>query len=102
MPQALATPANGGTVDLEFSTTQLATILDVATNLGVQDSSRFPLRFSLNVAGQPGDSGSLITATPCGEPLGVYLGAFTSNGATNGVGLAFSQLAVLIGLEIYA
>lgn len=103
-PQALATPADGGTVDLEFATVVPATILDVATNLGVPDSSRFPLRFSVNVAGQPGDSGSLIIATPCGEPLGVYLGAFISatTGARTGVGLAFSQLAVLIELEVYA
>lgn len=99
--QALATPANGGTVDLDFSPIP-ATILDVATNLGIQSSSRFPLRFSVNVAGQPGDSGSLITAMPCGEPLGIYLGAFSSKGAASGIGLAFSQLAVLIGLEIYA
>jgi hypothetical protein len=103
VPQSLATPANGGTVELEFSAIQRATILDVATNLGVQYSSRFPLRFSFNAAGQHGDSGSLITAIPCGEPLGIYLGAFTSRtGARTGVGLAFSQLAVLIDLEVYA
>jgi len=101
--QGLATPAVGGTVELDLSTPRAATILDVATNLGVQRSSRFPLRFSFNSAGVPGDSGSLVIGTPCGEPMGVYLGAFTSAaGARSGIGLALTQLNYLIDLEVYA
>jgi hypothetical protein len=101
--QSLAAPAVGGTVDLDLSTPHSATILDVATNLGVRRSSRFPLRFSVNVAGNPGDSGSLVVGTPCGEPLGLYLGAFTSaTGARNGVGLALTQIEYFMELEVYA
>ena len=58
--QAFATPATGGAVDMDLSNPVAATILDVATNLGVRRSSRFPQRFSVNAAGIPGDSGSLI------------------------------------------
>lgn len=102
-PRSLATPAVGGTVDLNLSTPCSGTILDVATNLGVRRSSRFPLRFSVNAAGNRGDSGSLIIGTPCGEPLGLYLGAFKSaRGARSGVGLALIQIEYFMGLEVYA
>lgn len=100
--QQLATPAVGSGVDIEFAALRSATILDVATNLGVQRSSRFPVRFSVNVAGVPGDSGSLIVGTPCGDPLGLYLGAFTSaTGRQSGIGLALTQIEYFMDLEVY-
>lgn len=66
-------------------------------------SSRFPLRFSFNATGTPGDSGSLIIGRPCGEPMGIYLGSFTSakTGARSGIGLALTQLAYHMDLEVY-
>jgi hypothetical protein len=101
--QSLAMPAPGGKTEIDLSFPRTATILDVATNLGVRRSSRFPLRFSLNVAGVAGDSGSLIIGTPCGEPLGLYLGAFTdASGARSGIGLALTQLNYHMNLEVYA
>lgn len=101
--QRLATPAPHATVDLDLPTPLSGRILDVATNLGVQRSSRFPLRFSVNVAGRGGDSGSLIIGTPCGEPLGLYLGAFTTaQGAQTGIGLALTQIEYFMDMEVYA
>lgn len=101
--QALATPAVGGAVDLDLSNPLTATILDVATNLGVRRSSRFPLRFSVNTAGIAGDSGSLIRGMPCGEPLGLYLGSFTpaGGGTRSGIGLALTQIEYFMDLEVY-
>jgi hypothetical protein len=104
LPQALAMPCVNGIVDIDFRSHNGAMILDVATNLGVRHSSRFPLRFNFNAAGIPGDSGSLIVGRPCGEPMGIYLGAFTSaeTGERSGVGLALTQLAYHMNLEVYA
>jgi hypothetical protein len=95
-------PALGGVVSVDFPVPQSGKILDVATNLGVRRSSRFPLRFSFNVAGVAGDSGSLVVGTPCGEPMGLYLGAFTSAQGRTGVGLALTQIAYFMDLEVYA
>lgn len=101
--QSLAMPCAEATIDIDLSHPSSATILDVATNLGVRHSSRFPLRFNFNAAGIPGDSGSLIIGTPCGEPMGIYLGAFTSSltGGRSGIGLALTQLAYHMNLEVY-
>jgi hypothetical protein len=101
--QSLATPAIGSAVDMDLSTPGRGQILDVATNLGMRRSSRFPLRFSVNLAGVAGDSGSLIIGAPCGEPMGLYLGAFTAaTGARSGIGLALTQIEYFMDLEVYA
>jgi hypothetical protein len=101
--QHLATPAVGATVEIDLATPQRATIIDVATNLSVGRSSRFPLRFSLNVAGVAGESGSLIASSSSADPMGLYLGAFTSNqGARGGIGLALTQIKYFMDLEVYA
>jgi hypothetical protein len=99
----LATPAPGGRVRMDLANPVSTTILDVATNLGVQQSSRFPLRFTTTAAGLPGDSGSLIRGDPCWEPLGLYLGSFAGAGTSlrSGVGLALSQLEYHMFLEVY-
>jgi hypothetical protein len=101
--QALATPAPGGKVDVDLPIPLTATILDVATNLGVRRSSRFPMRFSVNAAGVAGDSGSLMRGLPCGEPLGLYLGSFAPVGVStrSGIGLALTQIEYFMDLEVY-
>jgi hypothetical protein len=77
-------------------------VLDVATNFHVKPSSYFPLRFTTVDCGVEGDSGSLILAQPCGEPLGIYLGALTTiEGRQAGVGLAITQLETLMNLEVF-
>jgi hypothetical protein len=101
-PHDLALPAVGGMVDLHFARAIRGTILDVSTNLGVRRSRYFPLRFSVNAWGVPGDSGGLMIGQPCGEPMGLYLGAFTdASGARAGVGLALVQVKDFIDLEVY-
>jgi hypothetical protein len=104
LPQSLAMPCANATVDIDLRHLSRAVILDVATNLGVRNSSRFPLRFTFNAAGVPGDSGSLIVGRPCGEPMGLYLGAFTSAETVkrSGVGLALTQLSYHMNLEVYS
>lgn len=95
-------PTVGSAVELDLGTPTSATVIGVATNLGITRSSHFPLRFSLSVAGSPGDSGGLILAVPCGEPMGIYLGANEfRNGDHVGVGQALTQLEYLMNLEAY-
>jgi hypothetical protein len=95
-------PTGGSAVELDLGTPTPATVIGVATNLGITRSSHFPLRFTLSVAGSPGDSGGLILADPCGEPMGIYLGANElRNGARGGVGQALTQLEYLMNLEAY-
>ena len=50
------------------------TALDVDLNLGVLKSAIFPIRFSSDWVGVPGQSGSLVIESQTGEPTGSYLG----------------------------
>lgn len=89
-------------VEIRSSQPVRTTILDVAIELGISASSYFPLRFSTAAVGVPGDSGSLIVADPCGEPIGIYLGAAElDSGQRAGVGLAIKQLERVMKLEAY-
>ncbi len=95
-------PLDGRRVALDLGTPTPAKVIDVATNLGIGRSSHFPFRFTVNVAGVPGDSGGLIVAVPGGDPVGIYLGSHElASGARSGVGLAINQLEYLMNLEAY-
>lgn len=110
---ASAIPAYAATaglpVELDLGVPATGTVLDVITNFGITKSPQFPLRFSTSVSGVGGDSGSLIveTQTASNDPLGIYLGKFTlanppaGYAATGGVGLAITQLATIMQLEVY-
>jgi hypothetical protein len=53
---------------------QPVTVIDADLNLGVLRSAIFPIRFSTDWLGVPGNSGSLIVEPSQGEPAGSYLG----------------------------
>ena len=82
-------------------------VLDVDLNLGVTAGYRFPIRFSYNwTTSQAGDSGALITAQPCGEPVGMHQGIARIAGLTGttrsvAYGLCLYQLEDFGGLEIW-
>ena len=87
-----------------------ATVLDVSTDFDIYTSPRFPVRFSLNVAGVSGDSGGYIeqlsSPTSGRSPVGIYLGAFVpstapTGQAPSGYGLALYQLEHSMQMEIY-
>ena len=84
-----------------------ATIVDVDINVGVVKATRFPIRFTYDwTTSVPGDSGAMIYADPCGEPLGMHQGRVTVTSA-GGVskplayGLCLYQLEDFGGLEVY-
>ncbi len=101
-PHGSVPPTPGARVKLDFGGPVSATVLGVGTNCGILRSSHFPLRFTFNQAGMPGDSGGLILADPCGEPMGIYLGSHElTSGGRAGVGQALTQLEYLMRLEAY-
>jgi hypothetical protein len=53
---------------------QPVTVIDADLNLGVLRSAVFPIRFSTDWLGKPGNSGALIVEPSQGEPAGSYLG----------------------------
>jgi hypothetical protein len=99
----------GTTVSVEDATGTIhtATILDVDVNLGVVRHSLFPIRFSYDwTTSSPGDSGALVTATPCGEPVGMHQGMFTWHPQSaaptrHAYALCLYQLEDYGGLEVY-
>ncbi len=50
------------------------TVIDADLNLGVLHNAIFPIRFSTDWVGRPGNSGALIVEPSRGEPAGSYLG----------------------------
>lgn len=84
-----------------------ATVLDVDINLGVVRHQLFPIRFSYDwTTSAPGDSGALVTASPCGEPLGMHQGCFKWRPASapptqHAYALCLYQLEDYGGLEVY-
>jgi hypothetical protein len=95
-------PTDHSEVVLDFGHPVPGRVLDVATNCGIAGSSQFPLRFTVSRFGQPGDSGGLILAHPCGEPMGIYLGACQlESGGRGGFAQAITQLEYLMNLEVY-
>lgn len=50
------------------------TVIDADLNLGVLRNVVFPIRFSSDWTGQPGNSGALIVEPTLAEPAGSYLG----------------------------
>lgn len=102
-PTRAVPPSPGARIAMRSSEAAHTTILDVALNLRIRSSSYFPLRFTTSTPGQPGDSGSLIVGDPCGEPLGIYLGAARVEGGEQraGFGLAITQLEDLMNMEVY-
>jgi len=103
---AFAGLAAGLTVDMHLgSQARVATVLDVSTDFGMLKSGKFPLRFSTDQAGKPGDSGSLLTEKASADPLGIYLGSFVPaanpTGPKAGVGLSIYQLEQMMDLEVY-
>ena len=84
------------------------TIVDVDLNLGVVKHALFPIRFSYDWrTSVQGDSGALVIATPCGEPIGMHQGMFKPNPAYGSpanqlaYALCLYQLEDYGGLEIY-
>jgi hypothetical protein len=101
-PRRAVPPTPGAAVEVDFGSRVSTQVLGVGTNCGVVHSSHFPLIFTLNLAGQEGDSGAMVLAYPCGEPMGIYIGANQlEDGSTVGVGLAMVQLEFLMNLEVY-
>jgi hypothetical protein len=102
-PSKAVMPSVGGRVEVLSEQPIQARILDVATNFKVVHSSYFPLRFTTSTPGREGDSGSLVMADPCGEPVGIYLGAINPErrGRWAGFALAITQLEALMNLEVY-
>jgi hypothetical protein len=101
-PVRATKPFVGAGIEIRSPNPATTTILDVAIELGISASSYFPLRFSTAAVGVPGDSGSLIVADPCGEPVGIYLGAAElDSGQRAGVGLSIQQLERVMRLEAY-
>lgn len=101
-PTNAVLPTVGMSVEIIGSHVWQAHILDVSSTLGSMRSSQFPLRFSFNVPGRPGDSGSMIRANPCDEPTGILTGAMRlDNGDEVGIGLAIHQLEIQMRMEIF-
>jgi hypothetical protein len=101
-PVRATKPSVGAGVEIRGPHPARTTILDVAIELGISASSYFPLRFSTSAVGVSGDSGSLIVADPCGEPVGIYLGAAElDSGQRAGIGLSIQQLERVMKLEAY-
>ena len=94
------------TVD-QTGTPVSATIVDVDINVGVVKASRFPIRFTYDWATcSSGDSGAMVYADPCGEPLGMHQGKVTVTGHHGGTkvfayGLCLYQLEDFGGLRVY-
>lgn len=102
-PARAVVPSAGATIEMIGPHMRRMEILDVALNLRIKRSSFFPLRFTTSAPGRPGDSGSLLLANPCGEPVGIYLGAAQLEGGQReaGIGLAITQLEDLMKMEVY-
>ena len=105
---AYTTLCAGLPIDMDLSSPQSGTVLDVAGTFGIMRSPRFPIRFATNIHGVPGDSGSLVTETQwAGDPLGLYLGEFTpSNPPANypmtaGFAQSIAQLEAIMDLEVF-
>ncbi len=81
-----------------------ASVLDVDLNLGVLRHLIFPVRFTIDWTGVPGQSGALIVDQNTNETAGMYLGVLNPlNGASSPFGYAQScyQLADATGMEFY-
>lgn len=79
-------------------------VVDVDLNLGLLRSAIFPVRFSTDWSGAPGQSGSLIVDPNTSEPAGAYLGAITptlGGGGTSGYAQTCYQLESATGMEFY-
>lgn len=92
---------------MHFHQGKLATtVLDVSIDFDIFKNPKFPVRFSTNRAGVPGNSGALVTESPTRDPMGVYLGSFTPWTASvgtsaSGCALAIYQLETMLDLEVY-
>jgi hypothetical protein len=101
-PRRSVPPTPHSAIELDFGEPVRARVLDVGTNCGIVDSSYFPLRFTVNQVGEAGDSGGLVLADPCREPMGIYLGSCElENGNRAGFAQALNQLEYLMNLEAY-
>ncbi|NKX56593.1 hypothetical protein [Arthrobacter mobilis] len=83
-----------------------AKVLDISSDFKMYKDPRFPVRFSLSAAGQPGNSGAFITEAVSGEPMGIYLGGFWPLGTPAalpalGYGLAIFQLEKMMDLQVF-
>jgi hypothetical protein len=83
-----------------------ATVLDVSIDFEIFLNPRFPMRFSLDDSGIPGNSGALVTEASTGDPLGVYLGRFLPWTAKpgqkpSGFALAAYQLEKMMDMEVF-
>ena len=91
----------------QTGTSILATIVDVDVNVGVVKATRFPIRFTYDWAcSSRGDSGAMVYADPCGEPLGMHQGKVTVSSPGGGsmplaYGLCIYQLEDFGGLQVY-
>jgi hypothetical protein len=95
-------PTPHSAIKLDFGSPAPGRVLDVGTNCGIAQSSYFPLRFTVDRVGKKGDSGGLILADPCGEPMGIYLGSCAlESGGRGGFAQALTQLEYLMNLEVY-
>ncbi len=88
----------------QFGQTLETTIHGVDPALGVTPSKHWPLRFSLDDHGQPGDSGALVDDPSNDEVVGLYLGRYhdyIGEGASLGLGLAADYLTSLLDMEVF-
>ncbi|TWP36103.1 hypothetical protein [Leekyejoonella antrihumi] len=89
------------------------TVVDTDMNLGVLGSILFPVRFSIDWTGLPGDSGAFIVDDTLREPAGMYLGVLRpilegyvppglqSAPPATGYAQTCHQLETASGLEFY-
>lgn len=90
---------------------QTVKVIDADLNLGILRSAMFPIRFSTDWIGKPGNSGSLIVEPSQGEPAGSYLGVLhpsvvgyvppglNAASSSNGYAQSCHQLEAAAGLE---
>ena len=96
-------PGSAVEVTDQNGTVHNCNVLDIDLSFGVVMHTVFPVRFTFDWSSSAnGDSGALIKARPCGEPLGMHQGAiFITHGVASQLayGLCLYQLEDFGGLE---
>ncbi|MEU1288902.1 hypothetical protein [Kitasatospora sp. NPDC005856] len=81
-------------------------VIEPPANPHLASSSKWPQRFTINRAGDPGDSGAMIVHRKSGEAVGIYLAQIVMRATSGvdhyaGVGLSVEQVRDIMELELY-